>query len=152
MSTADDGIEIDHAAQLKASWSEVEPRLERLSQGPTRAGFYRRLHGEYRVAALYSETSCTAGMQRFATELQLEGRRTMTFDGITGAAQYVVGAYIESLLLGTPDTRDVYDRAAVWINRAITFVRTGNPQEVPRHAAADGTSFDAPCLCAGGNG
>lgn len=152
MSTADDGIEPDQTAQLQASWGEVEPTLERLSQGPARAGFYRRLHGEYRVAALYSETSCTAGMQRYATELQIQGLRTMSFDGVTGAAQYVVGAYIESLLLGSSDTREVYDRAAVWINRAITFARTGSVQEVPLQAEPDVASFEVPRACAGGAG
>jgi hypothetical protein len=120
MNNSVDGISSDHAAQLQHDWADVEARIARLVRGPARREFYRRLHGEYRVAMRYSETMCADGLRRYGLQLQMQGLRTLAFDELAGAAEFVIGAYIESRGLTAPELRDVSDRLRAVIDDAVS--------------------------------
>ena len=108
--------EADRVAQLMSSWQEVEPRVARLANGQSDRAFYRRLLGEYRVAMQYTSGMLADGLRRYGRQLQLEGLRAMTFDPVAGAAEYVIGANIESSALTTKPS--VYERTRALIDHA----------------------------------
>lgn len=109
--------EDERASRLETDWAGVEATLTRLCREPTEQTFYRRLHGEYRVAARYAENLLGGSLQRYARQLQLEGLRSMGFDAIAGAAEFVVGAWMESMASRRPGM--VRERARALIDQAV---------------------------------
>jgi len=125
MNEPNGGAAADRVAQIIRTWNEVEPRIARLSRGPTRIDFFHRLLSEYRVATLYAKTACAGGVAAYGRDLQNEGLRTMAFDTIAGAAEYVVGAHLETTPLTMPELREISERTSELIERAIAQFHSG---------------------------
>lgn len=125
MNTQGDGGNIGRAAELARDWAQSEPRLARLLSGAAQGEFYRRLRGEYRVAACYGANMLAAGISRYGRQLQVQGLRAMAHDPIAGAAEYIVGVYFEALAPSVPELQVIRQRAWVLINDAIALAGPG---------------------------
>jgi hypothetical protein len=120
----------ERAAQLTSLWAELEPRIARLSSGPAGAEFYQRLLGEYRVASRYAANMIAAGLERYGMQMQAQGLRAMSIDGIAGAAEYVVGVWIESSATARADLLGVCGKSRALINRALAQLASGRPGDL----------------------
>lgn len=121
MNEAENFDDCERINALIQSWKEVAPAIDRLSSGPARGAFFRRLLGEYSVLRRYRQACCNESISRYGAQLRMEGMRTMAFDQVAGAAEYVVGAHVESQALAAPDLRDIAAGADALIQRAVAL-------------------------------